>query len=169
MLTQRHAVGLNSSCHSSGTAQSSWLPGLSERVSLTELNLGGFASPNSGGAIYQLPLLGDDVTPSSSACGLSSLPVRRDRGQAVACYSCKDEFIQELCSMPQRCMASHPEGGQELRPTEGCWLQKTQICPSLKAELLVPSMSSTWLVCSPEMFCVLQELNLVSFFPRAIS
>lgn len=53
---------------------------------------------------------------------------------------------KELYSMPQRWMASHPQGAQGLRPIEGCQLHKIRICP-LNAE---PSQSlslpgKTWL------------------------
>lgn len=56
---------------------------------------------------------------------------------------------------------------QELGPTEGYQLQKTQIGPPLDADLFdVPLMSSARLVRSPEVFCIFRELNLGSSFSQ---
>lgn len=54
--------------------------------------------------------------------------------------------------MPQRCMASHHQGAQGLRPREGCWLHKIQICPlnlELSQSLLFPGKA--WL--DPLKYC----------------
>jgi hypothetical protein len=92
-------------------------------VRLTGLNLSGFTFHLTQGVTITSTL-----SLSLSACGLSSLPSSGDSSQAVACYSCKDEFMG--------CVACHREAWLPSRSAQGWGPQRSFCCRRLRC---VPS------------------------------